>query len=59
MIKFLNFEAFKGVVRHLLTSAGAVLTTNGYLEASQTEAFVGAAMFFIGLAWSIVQKKAS
>lgn len=40
------------VVRHLLTSAGAVLVAKGYADAGTTEAIVGGVLAVVGLALS-------
>lgn len=56
----MDSEAFKpilaGIVRHGLTSLGGALVAGGYMESSQTAAFVGAGMTIAGVAWSWWQK---
>lgn len=46
------------VARHALGGVAAYLAGKGLLatDGSQTEAFVGAGMFFVALAWSAYQK---
>lgn len=46
------------IARHALTSAAGVLATHGLIatDPSATEAFVGAGMLFVGIAWSAWQK---
>src|SRR5260370_300754 len=57
----MDMEAFKpilaGMARHLLTTLGGVLVTGGYMQSSDTSAFVGAGMVFAGIAWSWWQKE--
>ena len=40
------------IVRHLLTSVGAVLVARGYTDAGTTEAIVGGVLAVVGLALS-------
>lgn len=51
--------ALGGFVRHALTTAGGYLVGAGYLDAAQTETFVGGGMALFGVAWSIYQKHRS
>jgi hypothetical protein len=45
------------VARHALTTAGGWLAASGFLPTGTTpEAFVGAGMTLLGVAWSIWQK---
>jgi hypothetical protein len=46
-----------GWVRHGLTTAGGSLVTFGYLQSSDIDTGVGAAMTLIGLVLSAVNKK--
>lgn len=46
-----------GMVRHALTTAGGMLVAGGYMESSQTGAFVGGGMVLAGIAWSWWQKR--
>jgi len=45
-----------GIVRHALTAAAGVLVTDGYLQSSQEQQFIGAGVFLVGIAWSWWQK---
>lgn len=40
------------IVRHLLTSVGAVLVAKGYADAGTTEAIVGGVLAVVGMALS-------
>jgi len=46
-----------GLVRHGLTTVGGALVAGGYLDASQTSAFIGGGMVIAGIAWSWWQKR--
>jgi len=46
-----------GIARHVLTTAGGALVTGGYMDSSQTSAFVGGGMVIAGVAWSWWQKE--
>lgn len=48
-----------GQLRHMFTVAAGTLVGAGYLQASQTEAAVGIALYAIGAAWSAYEKKAA
>lgn len=45
-----------GIVRHALTTGAGMLVAHGYIQSSQTEQVVGAAMVLIGVGWSWWQK---
>lgn len=45
-------EFILSIIRHLLTSAGAVLVARGYTDAGTTEAIVGGVLAVVGLALS-------
>ena len=45
-----------GIVRHVLTTGGGVLVTDGVLTASQSSDAVGALCVLAGLAWSLWNK---
>jgi hypothetical protein len=45
-----------GIIRHLITTAAGALVANGTIQSSQSQQFIGAAMFFVGIAWSWWQK---
>jgi hypothetical protein len=46
-----------GLARHALTSAGGALVAGGYMQSSDTAAFVGGGMVVAGVVWSWWQKK--
>jgi len=47
-----------GVVRHLLTFGAGFLVAQGFLEAGDVEAVVGAVTLLLGVGWSIFDKRA-
>lgn len=55
----MNKEVVFGVARHILTIAGGVLASKGYIEAGMVEGAVGAVLTIIGLAWSVADKQKS
>jgi hypothetical protein len=46
-----------GMARHVLTTAGGALVAGGYMESSETSAFVGGGMVVLGVLWSWWQKR--
>jgi hypothetical protein len=46
-----------GIVRHALTTAGGALVAGGYMDSSQTSAFIGGGMVVAGIVWSWWQKE--
>lgn len=46
-----------GLVRHGLTSLGGALVAGGYMQSSDTSAFIGGGMVIAGMAWSWWQKE--
>jgi len=46
-----------GIVRHILTTVGGVLVTNGTLSDSDLQAAIGGLMTVIGVVWSVVEKQ--
>src|ERR1700689_2441363 len=46
-----------GVARHVITTAGGALVTDGYMQSSDMTAFVGGGMVIAGIAWSWWQKE--
>lgn len=46
-----------GLVRHGLTTLGGVLVSAGYMQSSDTAAFIGGGMVVAGMAWSWWQKR--
>lgn len=57
----MDTEALKpilaGVVRHFLTTAGGALVAGGYMQSSDTSAFIGGGMVVAGVVWSWWQKE--
>jgi hypothetical protein len=45
-----------GILRHVLTTAGGALVTDGVLSSSQLQDGVGAVIVIAGIAWSLVNK---
>jgi hypothetical protein len=45
-----------GVVRHGLTALGGMLVTDGVMQSSEMNGFIGAGMVIAGIAWSWYQK---
>jgi hypothetical protein len=45
------------IIRHGVGALGAMLVTNGYIDADLVDGFVGAGAFLIALAWSILEKR--
>lgn len=46
----------EGIIRHVLTGAAGVMTTNGYITGDESQQAVGAIAFLVGLVWSGFQK---
>lgn len=53
----MNGTQIGGIVRHLITTFGGVLVTNGYIDGGMLEAGAGAIAVLIGIGWSIYAKK--
>jgi len=51
-------EAWLGLIRHVLTTAGGVLAGKGVIESGQIETIVGALVVLIGVGWSVWAKRA-
>lgn len=49
-------DTILGIVRHILTSAGGALVTEGIVSQSQLSDGAGAVVVLIGIAWSIWNK---
>lgn len=50
-------EQVKSVVRHLVTSIGAILVADGHVSASMFEEISGISVAAAGLIWAIWSKK--
>src|ERR1700743_598089 len=57
----MDMDALKPIlarlVRHALTSLGGMLVASGYMQSSDTAAFIGGGMVIAGMAWSWWQKE--
>ena len=49
-------EQILGIIRHVLTTAGGVVVTLGYLDESTATAVVGALVGLVGGVWSVIDK---
>ena len=58
-LKEMNREAILGIVRHILTTVGGVLVTNGSITNEQLQTGGGAIVVIIGLVWSVLSKRKS
>lgn len=52
-----TFEQVGGLIRHALTTLGGYLVAKGFVDEAMMMELVGAAMTFIGFAWSWINKK--
>lgn len=52
----LNQDQVSGIVRHVITSIGAVLVATGKTDDATVQMAAGAIVTVIGLAWSIFSK---
>ena len=52
----MNRDDILGVVRHVLTTLGGALVTDGVLTASQLQDGVGALIVLAGIVWSLINK---
>lgn len=52
----MNKDQILGLLRHLLTSAGGALVSQGLISNTQLSDGVGAVMVLIGIGWSIYTK---
>ncbi len=50
-------DALLGIVRHVLTTAGGALVTQGLLSSDQLNAAVGAIITLAGAVWSVLSKR--
>ena len=55
-MKNLTLEQWLGVVRHLFSAFGAVLTTKGWTTDDQVQELTGAVLVTISIFWSIYSK---
>jgi hypothetical protein len=50
-------DVILSVVRHVLTGAGALISSNGLATSGEVETGVGALVTLIGIAWAIYDKR--
>jgi hypothetical protein len=50
-------EKTLGIIRHILTFAGGLIVTKGYISESLVEELIGGIVTIIGTIWSIKSKK--
>lgn len=54
----LTREQVLGIIRHVLTFAGAIVITKGLVDQGTVDMIIGSAVSLTGAIWSIVAKKA-
>mgnify|MGYP006271897653 FL=1 len=54
----LTKEQLLGIIRHVLTFAGAIVITKGLVDQGTVDTIIGSAVSLTGAIWSIVSKKA-
>lgn len=52
----MNRDQIMGLIRHILTTVGGGLVTNGYFDEATGNALLGGIMAVIGLVWSWTSK---
>jgi hypothetical protein len=55
----MNKDTILGIIRHLATYGGGVLTSKGLASADDISTGAGALVALIGVVWSILQKRAA
>jgi flagellar motor component MotA len=53
----MNKEQIFGIIRHLLTSVGGVIITNGYMSDGMLTEITGSIIAIVGVIWSVLSKK--
>lgn len=53
----MTIEVIQSFLRHLLTAAGGILVSKGYVDGGMVDAGVGALITLIGLGWAVWHKK--
>lgn len=53
----MTWEMTAGILRHVLTAAGGILASKGFIGASDVEIVSGAVIAIGGVIWSVVAKK--
>jgi hypothetical protein len=49
----MNSDQILGIVRHVLTAAGGILVSKGYVDDANLQLTVGALATIIGVVWSV------
>lgn len=52
----MNKETILGIIRHVATFGGGVLTTKGLASSDESTQLAGAVVTLVGVVWSIVSK---
>ena len=52
----MNKQIALGLARHLLTTAGGIAVSHGYLQGSDVDGVVGAVLLLVGVIWSAFHK---
>lgn len=52
----MSSDDIQGIIRHVLTTAGGALVTQGLLTSGQLSDLIGAVMVIGGIGWSLYQK---
>lgn len=50
-------EAIFGIIRHILTTAGGVAVSAGFVTESEAQTLVGAIVIVVGFVWSLIDKR--
>ena len=52
----MGWDDIQGIVRHVLTTAGGALVSDGLINSSQLQDGVGAVVVLLGIGWSLWNK---
>lgn len=50
-------QVWQGYIRHALTAGAGALVTDGLINSTEAQIWVGALMLLVGFAWSHLSKK--
>lgn len=53
----MTWEMTAGILRHVLTAAGGILASKGFIGSSDVEILTGAVIAIGGVIWSVVAKR--
>jgi hypothetical protein len=53
----MTWEMTAGLLRHVLTAAGGILASKGFIGSSDVEILTGAVIAIVGVIWSVVAKR--